>query len=579
MTSRKVADDCFRRQYKKSKSSISLVLSPNLVLARQLHSFLTHDLQCTTPLHSISLHLAPRQTDFEAFINPTIGIEKHIIIVSHPKAVSRLLDRETTTTFVSALSLVISDELDALHPDYELLLSYLLTATGSQTRFIGFSAPLLDVRDLAAWLKVEPLHTYAFHPSSRPSSIITSTTTFNLSHSPGLLKAMVKPAYDTMRLISGTSLCIVPHRAQCFITMGDFLTHSATDLNKFVSMDEESLRHYTAKVLDPKIAEGLLHGFAILSESMHPTDQVISQHLFQTGAVRVLIVPREACYKLTLTANLVIVMGTQYAAAQPDTKDWRIINYPLNDLLRMQTRAIGQSQNESGQFAIFTQPDMASSISRFLTEGLPLESPLFESDVLLHAILSSALSDNMPDRQACLDAIAVTFLGQRLGSNPTYYGCEAITRQGNISRFVDSILENCRRKCLVRLKGDFYFSVTAFGAEVSRRQLDQAQLNSMFTSGEDSAIRLARAFPNDENESLANDLEVFLQRLPKSLQRQARSSPSGTEISYFNQALLITFFARKLPSEGSKLEVVQARLAIAAMERLHSHTNGREKRK
>ena len=487
----------------------------------------------------------------------------HFIIITTAKALSSLLFNKAPTKFLFSVKLILGSDLNNLTAEYELVLSHLLSVVSKQTRLVGFSAPLLDATDLAAWVQVDQPHTYAFKPSSRPSPIETSFTTFSMSHSQALLKAMIKPAYDLMRGTTGTSMCLVSHHAQCYAVLADLLTHSASELDKFVSMDEETLGQYTARIADPRIGEALLHGFAMLSEGMNPSDQAISKFLFQSGAVRVLIVPREACYNLTLSANLVVVMGTQYAALQSDSIERRVLDYSIDDLLQMQTRAIGQAPNESGHFHVFTQPNAASVFSHFLTDGVPLESSLPNSDVFLHFWLSRMLSGEMCDRQRCLEDLSTTYLLKRLESNPTFYGCEPRNRHRKASALVDVILETFKQNCLVRLAGDRYFSVTAFGEEVVRRRFNQARLEKFFAGGELALPSLAEALNLDD--SLHDDLDTFSKRLPKSLQRRMyfedmeKSSRSG-------MALVVAFFAKKLPGAGSELEEAQARLAIRVLD-------------
>jgi antiviral helicase SLH1 len=376
---------------------------------------------------------------------------------------------------------------------------------------------------------------------------------------------MIKPAYDIMRSNAGQSICFVPHRGQCYTTLTDLLTHSATDMDKFVAMDEYTLSQYTDRISDPKIAEGLSHGFAVLSEGAHPTDQAIAKHLFQTGAVRVLIVPREACHSLDLTAPLVIVMSTQYAMFQPATGERTILDYPMSDILQMQTMACGTEQSQTGQFSIFTQPDNASLISRFMNDGLPLESTLIGSDLFLHTVLGRMLAGAITTRQDLLDLLATTFAGHRADVNPAYYSCEGISHQDRLSYLVDDLVETWRRALLVRTKEGAGVRITAFGSAVVTSRISMAQVNKLFALSESRALKIASSTKTPE---VSQDLlETSLNRLSKTLQKRIRPEQADEHLPV-HKALLIPLLAKKLAPEGSDVEQVQADLAVKILQAL-----------
>lgn len=569
-----------RRCIKAQKPSTSLVIAPSITSAKQVLRFLQQDLKLALQGHQVEFREGYRQSLVDTALRSSVTKSTRIIVTT-PTAMSHLFQAGSSWE-LPTFDLVLADGLDELTPRYELVLSHILAGNGS-TRTIGFSSPLLDSSDLARWLQTDPTHLYSFRPSARPLPIATVTTSFNLPHSPGLLKALVKPAYDAMRSHTGSSILFVPHRAQCYTTLTDLLTHSATDLNNnFRTMDEEVLEHYTSRITDAKIAEGLLHGFAVLSEGMHPADQAVTKHLYASGAIRVLIVPREACQTLDLTGNIVIVMGTQYAAFDPDSKERRILDYPMGDILRMQTRAAPSSQNESAQFSIFTQPDAAAFIQRFISEGAPLESSLLGSTDLFQAVLSRFVSGEIVSRQSCVDALATTFLSLRVSSNPSYYGQDTSNRAQGLSRIVDDLIEECRLKCLLRVKEDGTFKPTVFASEVARLRIGPRDLDSMMGCDEQMAIKLGEKV-KVSSKITQSGLEGFLKKLPRSLQRKVgygvQSNKNEEEESTekmivspegelnAGRALILTFLAKKLPPEGSVLETEQARLAVELLKR------------
>lgn len=603
-----------RRLIQAQKQSTTIVLAPEHPQARQVHQLLVDDLNSTAKNGNIEVRLAAKQSLVDSLINAKQGRQTHTIVVTTPRAIQHVIGRDSKSILSSA-DLVLAIDLHNLTADYEYAIACLHPSQSTSPRLVGFAAPLLDARSLASWLGVDAVHTYSFQPTARPYPVITSFTNFNLPSSPGLLKAMVRPAYEAMRSNLGSTICFVPHRSQCYTTLADLLTASATDMNKLVEMDEELLAQYAMRISDPKIAEGIEHGFAIYNESMSPADQVLVRHLFNTHAIRALIASRDSCHSLEMTANLVIVMSTQYAIYDRQTDERQIVDYPLDDLLCMQAiPAEHQEKQDStsspaiAQCMIFTQPDKASLISKFLNEGLPLESSLLGSETLFQAILTRIASSVIDSKQRCLDAICTTFLAERVQVNPFYYGREPSTRKGKpesknerLSAMVDEILEELRSRLLIRFDNEdsTTMKITPFGKAVSQNRITQIQIDDLFRVKESTASKMldTDAIKTMTDTVSMSELQAFIKRLPRSIQRnilpQTPKAPAKSEKNAegargegaeeeaamqinATKALLLTFLGKKLPSAGSKLEITQARVAVALLEKLAKATPPRK---
>lgn len=583
------------------------MLAPTGAQARHAHQELSNDLMFAGKKYKIDVRLALRQAVFDSMVGLSRNAAEHTIIFSTPRAIQRMIGAKDVS-LLSSVNLVVACDIHNLQEEYEFALAYIVNSASVSPRVVGFSVPLLDASSLASWLHIDHVHLYSFHASSRPYPVITTFTNFNLPSSPGLLKAMVKPAYEAMRSNLGSTICFVPHRSQCYTTLADFLTASATDMNKLVEMDEELLAQYAMRISDPKIAEGIEHGFAIYNESMNPADQVIVRHLFNTHAIRALIASRDSCHSLGMTASLVIVMSTQYASYDRDTDERHVMDYSMDDLLQMQAiPAEHEEQNPTdtattAQCMIFTQPDRASLISKLMNEGLPLESSLLGSETLFHAILSRVADQTIDTKQKCLDALCTTFLSERLQINPYYYNREVTIRKGKpetknerLSSLVDDILEDMRARLLIRFsdEGSTTMKITPFGKAISQNRITQKEIDNLFQMKESSALKKVKNSESAQRTSKSvdlNELWTFVKRLPRSIQRKIlpqdskdsnkekkakevtvdnspKSDEATTEIDA-GKALLLTFLSRKLPPAGSKLEAAQARVAVALLEEL-----------
>ncbi len=89
--------------------------------------------------------------------------------------------------------------------------------------------------------------------------------------------------------------------------------------------------------------------------------------------------PRDSCWSVPVRAGVVVVMGTQYirVEGQGEKADRQVREYSLPEIMYMQGRAVRHAQ--PGRFHLFCQAESKETLTRFLNEGLPLESGLLEN--------------------------------------------------------------------------------------------------------------------------------------------------------------------------------------------------------
>ena len=343
------------------------------------------------------------------------------------------------------LSLVICENLEQLSSAYELGLSLLRHATQSYpTRYAGFSNSLNDSADLAAWLDVDPLALHSFRPSDRDQSLIVSSQVFTIPQSAALFKAMVKPAYTAVRAVTATegAVIFVPSRGQLRPIAQDLLTQCALNMETergFLSAEvpADHIEEYLVRLHDSSLADFVSRGVGFFHDGIPKPDRTLMLELYAEGIIRVLIVPRDSCWTLPVRAACVVVMGTQYVHVEGDGAERKVCEYELAELVRMQGRAVRHSG--AGRFHLFCQAEVKDTITRFLTEGLPLESQLLESGELEAWYRAQIASGALRGRQQAVDALSFTFLARRVVSNPAYYDATAGARDENLSRIVDAL--------------------------------------------------------------------------------------------------------------------------------------------
>ncbi|KAF9483938.1 Sec63-domain-containing protein [Pholiota conissans] len=360
------------------------------------------------------------------------------------------LSTQQLSASMENLLLVVCDGLEQLDPAYELSISLLrLKQQSTPTRFLGVSASLSDASDLANWLRVESSAVNSFRPHDRDQSLVTFRQTFSIPYSASLFKAMAKPAHLAIQNSprGSSAIVFVPSRGQCQSIALDLITRSTLEMETgrgYIpdEIPDDLVGDYCARLQDTTLLDFVLKGVGFFHSGIPKTDRILMLEMFAEGIVRVMIVPKDSCWNLPARAPVVIVMGTQYVHVEEKGASRQIRDYSLTELVRMQSRVIQQTR--TGFFHLFCQAEALETYSRFLDDGLPLESHLSDSQVL-HDWVRSFYSGNT-DKQRLIDALSFTFLSHRLVSNPSYYGFTNRDRSENLSAIADQIVDDMHKK-------------------------------------------------------------------------------------------------------------------------------------
>ena len=383
---------------------------------------------------------------------------------------------------ISRISLVVAEDLHLLDATYELALSQFLfgrAISGLAVRLVCTSSSLDDASGLSDWLGIKKEARYHFDPRDRPSPLGLSFQTFDLPHSTGLLKTMIKPAYDKMKesAINGPAIVFVPSRAQCFSVAADLVTRTASELDTeaFLGLPAQDLEAVAHSVRDPALYEPLMHGIGIYFDGMAPQDLALTVHLFEQGAIKVLVAPREGCWSLPVRAHLVVVMSTQYVRlVQPHgmtptrgdqakggpAADRQVVDYSLAELIRMQACAIRpgtvDAPSPPGDCLVLCQTDRAALLGRMMQAGQPLHSALLEDETrpLLPMVLQHVVSGSITSRGDLLGLLSWTLLAVEASRNPSYYdaaGTDAESVSARLSAHADALLDELEGLKAVRI--------------------------------------------------------------------------------------------------------------------------------
>ncbi|OBT60946.1 pre-mRNA-splicing helicase BRR2 [Pseudogymnoascus sp. 23342-1-I1] len=351
---------------------------------------------------------------------------------------------------IQNIQLFIADELHMLGGQsgyvYEIVVSrmhYIRSQTQLPMRIVGLSVPLANARDIGEWIDAKKHTIYNFSTHVRSVPLELHIQSFTIPHFPSLMLAMAKPTYLSILQMSPDkpAIVFVPNRKQARNTTRDLLTACVAndDEDRFLHADSEQLKPLLERIHEEALAESLSHGIGYYHEALSTSDKRIVKHLYDNGAIQVLVASRDVCWELDCTAHLVIVMGTQYF----EGREHRYVDYPLSEVLQMFGKATRPLQDTVSRGVLMVPAVKRDYYKKFLAEALPIESHL---QVVLHDAFVSEISTKMIE--SADDAInwtTFTYFYRRLLANPSYYSLTDTSHEGlsaHLSELVETTLKD-----------------------------------------------------------------------------------------------------------------------------------------
>ncbi|OBT45331.1 pre-mRNA-splicing helicase BRR2 [Pseudogymnoascus sp. WSF 3629] len=351
---------------------------------------------------------------------------------------------------IQNIQLFIADELHMLGGQsgyvYEIVVSrmhYIRSQTQLPMRIVGLSVPLANARDIGEWIDAKKHTIYNFSTHVRSVPLELHIQSFTIPHFPSLMLAMAKPTYLSILQMSPDkpAIVFVPNRKQARNTTRDLLTACVAndDEDRFLHADSEQLKPLLERIHEEALAESLSHGIGYYHEALSTSDKRIVKHLYDNGAIQVLVASRDVCWELDCTAHLVIVMGTQCF----EGREHRYVDYPLSEVLQMFGKATRPLEDTMSRGVLMVPAVKRDYYKKFLAEALPIESHL---QVVLHDAFVSEISTKMIE--SADDAInwtTFTYFYRRLLANPSYYSLTDTSHEGlsaHLSELVETTLKD-----------------------------------------------------------------------------------------------------------------------------------------
>lgn len=363
---------------------------------------------------------------------------------------------------IQNIQLFIADELHMLGGQsgfvYEIIVSrmhYIRSQTQLPLRIVGLSVSLSNARDIGEWIDAKKHNIFNFSPHARSVPLELHIQSFTVPHFPSLMLAMAKPTYTAILQISPDkpAIVFVPSRKQARSTTRDLLTAcvASDDEDRFLHADVEQMKPLLDRIREEALAEALSHGIGYYHEALSTSDKRIVKHLYDNGAIQVLVASRDVCWELECTAHLVIVMGTQFY----EGREHRYVDYPLSEVLQMFGKASRPLEDKLSKGVLMVPAVKREYYKKFLNEALPIESHL---QAYLHDAFVSEISTKMIESaEDAVNWTTFTYFYRRLLANPSYYSLADTSNEGlsaHLSELVETTLNDLSETKIIDLDDD-----------------------------------------------------------------------------------------------------------------------------
>lgn len=336
---------------------------------------------------------------------------------------------------ISKVKLLILDEVHLLHEDRGSVIESLVARTlrqveSSQTmiRILGLSATLPNFVDVADFLGVNrQVGMFYFDQSFRPKALEQHLLGCRgKAGSKQCRENTDKVAYEKAAemIKQGNQVMVFVHSrkdtvktARTFIKMAreNYESEYFTSDDPSVSIFQREL----SKHKDKDLKELFQSGFGSHHAGMSRSDRNITEKMFKSGAIKVLVCTATLAWGVNLPADCVIIKGTQVY----DSKKGGYVDLGISDVIQIFGRAGRPGFGaEYGMAYLCTSNDRLDHYVDLITQQHPIESRLGAKIVdNLNAEISLGTVTNVEE---AVKWLGYTYMFVRMKQNPFTYGID-----------------------------------------------------------------------------------------------------------------------------------------------------------
>ncbi|KAI8382525.1 Pre-mRNA-splicing helicase BRR2 [Nakaseomyces glabratus] len=377
----------------------------------------------------------------------------HITLTS-PQQVEVLTHRWRKLKLLLDVDLLVFDDIHELGQgltgaNYEIAVSrfnFIKTQADFNPRIMAFSNCLLNPSDIAGWIGVKKENTHNFATDEDQSYRVINIKAFENIFANDYTRSML--LYATSFVLSSQStlvknvLLVTTGKVGALRAANEMLAllksnsklHKISEITDF-GIDQQDMEKSAQKYLS--------YGIGLCHEGMkHATISNIV-NLFNAGVISVLISSR-----FTMNQNIkpsqIVVLGTSWHNCGESSP----VHYSINEIMNL----ANLSYHHSSDVTILTDSNRLPLYNRFLNDGIPVESFLYEK--LIDLLLTEVVIGTVKSRQDCLDILTFTYFYRRIHNNPSYYGLKdasSLSISGFLTEIVETAINDLSTSQLIKL--------------------------------------------------------------------------------------------------------------------------------
>ncbi|KAL8850716.1 MAG: hypothetical protein Q9221_004364 [Calogaya cf. arnoldii] len=358
------------------------------------------------------------------------------IIVTTPEKWDVITRKATDMSYTNLVRLIVIDEIHLLHDDRGPVLESIVSRTirkieqtGDPVRLVGLSATLPNYRDVASFLRVDPIHgLFHFDGSYRPCPLRQEFIGVTDKKAIKQMKTMNDVCYTKVMEQVGTNkqqMLIFVHSRKETAKTAKYIRDKALELEtigqilRSDAVSREVLTQEAEAVGDRDLKDLMPYGFGIHHAGMTRADRSSVEDLFADGMLQVLVCTATLAWGVNLPAHTVIIKGTQIYS--PEKGSW--VELSPQDVLQMLGRAGRPQYDTFGEgIIITTQTEMQYYLS-LMNQQLPIESQFISK--LADNLNAEIVLGNVRNRDEAVEWLGYTYLFVRMLRSPGLYSVGA----------------------------------------------------------------------------------------------------------------------------------------------------------
>lgn len=429
-------------------------------------------------------------------------LEEGKIIITTPQIWDALSRQWKQIIQIQQVSLLILDDLHFIGgPEGHILeriivrMKQISTRVGKKMRIVALSAPITNGKDIGEWIGATSHSLFNFPPTARhvPLELFIQGVQFSDLRSANPLARLKEMAKITHSFITEHAkngkpiLVYVPTWENVSTTVSNMISVSqAKPWEQFTSQQQQQQAFQASilKISDFTLKVALTRGVGFLHEGLNTNDQEVVIRFFEAGLIKICIISSSMCWEVSLSAHIVVLMGTEYY-------DFDGPSYPITDILHMMGQAGRRLIDSVGKALILCLPNKKQYYNILLRDVLPVESHFHNClNDTVNAEIVAGIVENFKDG---IDYLEKSFLRRRLPKNPSYYEFQGFIGEDvgtQLSSLIQRSMNELMTSGMVRDEGGNNISSSVLGRIASNNYINYQTIEAFSTRiTEDSNMR------------------------------------------------------------------------------------------